>query len=76
MQLTIAETKRAALWVSYHARKSGGLFLGFRVSFPFKVHMERNEIRNAVSFGVGLVILTIHLELRGPNLVVRRRRRA
>lgn len=50
---------------SYHARKSGGLFLGIRAHFPITLCDDNNHnyIWRNVSLNIGLIVYTVNIEI-------------
>ena len=57
---------RCRIWWQWHCRRSGGLFLGLRYAFPCRLRWDDGTNWDQVSFCCGLLVATLHLDLRVP----------
>ena len=58
-------SSRLFLELKWHARRSGGLFLGFRIDFPSNILYENGEVRLTWNVNVGLLVASVKLEILG-----------
>jgi hypothetical protein len=57
--------KRFVIRLVWNVRRAGGLFLGFRLSFPSNVLFDDGYVRSSVQVSVGLLVVTLLTEFRG-----------
>lgn len=48
---------------TWHARRSGGLFLGVRLHFPTCVLFDDKIVRDVYGLRIGLIVATVGIEL-------------
>jgi hypothetical protein len=48
---------------NYHGRKSGGIFLGFRLHFPVSLCDDNDHTRSwrNISLQIGLILVTVYI---------------
>jgi hypothetical protein len=49
----------------WHFRHDGGLFIGFRWSFPTLILFDNGETRPTMDFTFGFLVFSIEIEIRG-----------
>lgn len=56
--------KPISIYFKWIARKSGGIFLGFRCTFPTYIHYLNDKVYKTIFMSLGFILFSIDFEIR------------